>query len=127
MRRYSFVRNAIETIRERFGLGGVADGQSVPTGEGPGPQTALHPLPTTEGQPPLPYMRPLPGIEGRPLFQEPPYASLDTGTVGYAARQRAQLDDIPKGGEAPPVRGSSYGRSPTTRPTAPASAPTANG
>jgi hypothetical protein len=102
MRRYSFVRNAIERLREKWGLGGIADGQSVPTGEGPGPETSLHPLPTTEGQPPLPTMRPMPGVEGRPLFQEPPYAT-DTGSIEYSSRQRAQLNDIPKGGDAPPT------------------------
>lgn len=96
MRRYSATRNAIELIRERWGLG---DPDSLPPDEGPGP--AVHPLPTTAREPSAPYFRPLPGVPGRPLWDAPQPA--DSGAVDYAARQRSQLDEIPKGSSVEPV------------------------
>lgn len=94
MRRYSPVRNAIERNRERWGLGDVA----LPTGR---EADAYHPLPTTPGEKPFPYGRPLPGIPDRPLWNEPQWGN--SGAVNYAARQRLQLDEVPKGSPDKPI------------------------
>lgn len=95
MRRYSPAQNAIERIRSEFGLGELDDAERIPRGEGPRP--GVHPLPMSP--PALPRHEspsPLPLADGHPLqaFRQP-FAS---GAVDYEARQRTQLEDLPRGG-----------------------------
>lgn len=99
MRRYTPARNPIEQLRERWGLGETEHVQSAPDGEGPG--IALHPLPTTPRNEPIPYSHALPHLPGRPLFNDNEPSSA--GSQDYTARQRSQLDDLPKGAPADPM------------------------
>lgn len=99
MRRYSSARNAIEQTRERWGLGDTEQSQSVPSGQGP--SIGTHPLPLTGREAPAPYFRPLPNLPDRPLWN--PSESAESGAVDYAARQRSQLDQVPKGSQVEPV------------------------
>lgn len=99
MRRYTFARNPIEAIRERWGLGSAESAPRVPSGQGP--SIGTHPLPLTAREAPAAYFRPLPAMPGSPLLDEA--APSDSGTVDYEARQRAQLDEVRQGGLAEPV------------------------
>src|SRR5688500_13949866 len=98
-RRYTSTRNAIEALRERWGLGDTEQSQSVPSGEGP--SIGVHPLPLTAREAPAPYAQPLPVMPGDPLYDAP--QPSESGTVDYEARQRSQLDDIPQGDHQEPV------------------------
>jgi hypothetical protein len=98
MRRYTPARNPIQALRERWGLGDLEE-RVAAAGEGPGP--GVHPLPTMARQPPFPTMRPLPGVPDRPLFN--PNQPSDAGSVDYAARQRSQLEHVPKGEQQSPI------------------------
>lgn len=90
MRRSTPARNAIDRIREQIGLADATP--AAPQSVAP---TVLHPLPTTTRGVEPPRMRALPSVQGRPFYLEP--QAFDAGSQDYIARQRVQLEDVPKG------------------------------